>query len=564
MSHSPSRPLAAISGLLATAGALSAGELAAGLVASWRSPVESVALTIIDTVPGPVERWAIETLGTADKPVLVVSTIVVVLLVGSLLGLLARRTLLGAAIGVGVLGLVGVAATAAQADLVAGMPSVVTALVGVPLLTVLLRTAAARSAAGSAAGAEADGDDDPSSDPAEDADTPTATPTMRAGAGGRRAFLGLSAGVVAASAAAVTGGLALNARRDEQAEAARLAIAEQIGGEGAGGPGPVGSATERALGVVDDPLPPIPDGADLGIDGLAPFVTPEEDFYRIDTALVVPRIDPATWSLRIHGMVEQEVEHTYDQLLRRPDLFEADITLTCVSNEVGGDLMSSARWTGVPLRTLLEEAGVDPAADQVVGRSTDDWTAGFPVEVAMDGREAMLALLMNGEPLPAERGFPARLIVPGLYGYVSATKWLSDIELTTFADFDQYWVERGWEPQAPIKTQSRIDVPRPLERVPPGEVTIAGVAWAQRRGIQRVEIRVDDGEWNEVELATEVNVDTWRQWRWTWADATPGSHRLTVRATDADGNVQTEERQPPFPDGATGWMTLLVTVSEDA
>ena len=555
MQTSPSRPSAALAGLLATVGGLAAGELAAGAVSSWRSTVESVALTIIDEVPGPVERWAISTLGTADKPVLVVSTIVGVLVFGTLLGLLARRRPIPALVGVGVLGVVGMAATAVQADVAAGMPAIVTALVGAPLLLALLRLAPA-------AGDEDGTDDERAAGPeAEDEDwEEAASPRMRAGAGGRRAFLGLSAGVTVASAAAVVGGRALSARQERAADAARQDIAAQI----AGTPDPTGSATERALGMVDDPLPPVPEGADLGIDGVAPFVTPAEDFYRIDTALVVPRIDPESWTLRIHGMVQEEVEHRYTELLRRSDLFEADITLTCVSNEVGGDLMSSARWTGVRLSTLLEEAGVDPAATQVVGRSSDGWTAGFPVEATTDGRDAMLALLMNGEPLPAERGFPARLIVPGLYGYVSATKWLTEIELTTFEDFDQYWVERGWEAQAPVKTQSRIDVPRPLERVAPGEVTVAGVAWAQRRGIQKVEVRVDEGPWQEAELAEQVNVDTWRQWRWTWADAAPGSHRLTVRATDGDGQTQTEERQPPFPDGATGWMTLLVTVAEDA
>jgi DMSO/TMAO reductase YedYZ molybdopterin-dependent catalytic subunit len=304
---------------------------------------------------------------------------------------------------------------------------------------------------------------------------------------------------------------------------------------------------------------------DLGIDGLAPFQTDDADFYRIDIELSVPQIDPAGWSLRIHGMVDEERTYTYEELLRRDDLVEADITLTCVSNEVGGSLMSSGRWTGVPLQNLLAEVGVQPGADQLVGRDGRGFTTGFPVEVLDDGRTALLALLLNGEPLSPERGFPARTIVPGLYGYVSATKWIEEIELTTFAGFDQYWVERGWEPVAPIKLQSRIDVPRPLQRIPAGqEIAVAGVAWHQTVGIEQVEIRVDDGEWQPVELAEELNLDTWRQWRFPWTPAEPGNYRLTVRATNKAGEVQTEERQPPFPDGATGYMTLLVTVTEDA
>ena len=537
------RRSAALAGVVATFAALSVGEVAAGAVRSWLSPVESVALSIIDLVPGPIERWAIATLGTADKPVLIVSTIVAVLAFGGILGAVARRRPRIAMLGVALLGLAGIAASAFQEGFAAGVPSAITAVVGMPLLGWLVRKA-------------------PAADTATVPESAKAGPVMRPGAGDRRAFLGLSGSVALAAVAATAGGRILANRQGLAVEAARQDIADQIAGATRPSPDGVGSATERALGVVDDPLPPIPEGADFGIDGLAPFVTPAEDFYRIDTALVVPRVDPSTWELRIHGMVDQERTYTYEELLRRDDLFEADITLTCVSNEVGGDLMSSARWTGVSLATLLDEAGADPAATQVVGRSVDDWTAGIPQEVIRDGRDAMVALLMNGEPLPAERGFPARLLVPGIYGYVSATKWLSDIQLTTFEDFDMYWVERGWDAQAPIKLQSRIDVPRPLERVAPGDITVAGVAWAQQVGIQKVEIRVDDGDWQEAELATQVNVDTWRQWRWTWTGAEVGSHRLTVRATDANGQVQIEERQPPFPNGATGWMTLLVTVAE--
>jgi DMSO/TMAO reductase YedYZ molybdopterin-dependent catalytic subunit len=258
-------------------------------------------------------------------------------------------------------------------------------------------------------------------------------------------------------------------------------------------------------------------------------------------------------------MVDTEFELTYDELLDLP-LIERHVTLACVSNEVGGHLIGNARWLGHPLAALLDRAGVDPAATQLVGRSVDGFTVGFPVSVATDGRDAMVALGMNGEPLPRRHGFPARLVVPGLYGYVSATKWLEEIELTTFDAFDAYWVERGWAQEAPIKTQSRIDVPRGGARVPAGPVAVAGVAWAQHRGITAVEVQVDDGEWQPASLADPLSDDTWRQWQFAW-DASPGRHFLRVRATDGAGETQTSSYQPPFPDGATGYHRVVVDVS---
>ena len=257
-------------------------------------------------------------------------------------------------------------------------------------------------------------------------------------------------------------------------------------------------------------------------------------------------------------MVDREVVLTYDQLLRRP-LIERDITLTCVSNQVGGPYIGNARWVGAALQPILEAAGVHPAADQIVSRSADGMTIGTPTAAAMDGRDAMLAVAMNGEPLPVNHGFPVRMVIPGLYGYVSATKWVVDLELTTFGAFDAYWVQRGWAQQAPIKTQSRIDVPRSKQGLPRGPVTVAGVAWAQRRGIERVEVRVDEDAWQEATLAEQDTIDTWRQWSMRW-DATPGSHLLEVRATDDTGAVQTGARVPPIPNGATGWHRITVTV----
>ena len=258
-------------------------------------------------------------------------------------------------------------------------------------------------------------------------------------------------------------------------------------------------------------------------------------------------------------MVERELTLTFEQLMARP-LIERDVTLTCVSNPVGGEYIGNARWLGAPLADLLEEAGVDPAADQLVSRSVDGFTAGTPTAVVMDGRDAMLAIAMNGEPLPIDHGFPVRMVVPGLYGYVSATKWIVDLELTTFDAFDAYWIRRGWAQQAPIKTQSRIDTPRSGSRVRAGRVPVAGVAWAQHRGIAGVELRVDDGPWIAAELSVQDTVDTWRQWLVTW-DATPGDHQLQVRATDRDGMTQPAEHEPPFPDGATGYHTAWVEVA---
>jgi DMSO/TMAO reductase YedYZ molybdopterin-dependent catalytic subunit len=305
------------------------------------------------------------------------------------------------------------------------------------------------------------------------------------------------------------------------------------------------------------PLPAAAQSIEAGVTGVSPFFTPNSAFYRIDTAITVPQVDLQHWNLKIDGMVDRPTVLRFDDLVNR-ELVESDITLTCVSNEVGGNLMGTARWLGVRLDRLLEEVGVDPAADQVVGRSVDGYTCGFPVE-ALDGRDALIAIGMNGEPLPVAHGFPARLIVPGLYGYVSATKWLNHIELTRFDQFDQYWVKRGWVDDAPIKVQSRIDTPRGLATVDPGIVAIAGVAWAQTRGISAVEVRIDDGRWLPARLADELNDVTWRQWLFSW-NATSGRHSISVRATERGGPIQTDERSEPFPSGATGQHTIIVIV----
>jgi DMSO/TMAO reductase YedYZ molybdopterin-dependent catalytic subunit len=303
----------------------------------------------------------------------------------------------------------------------------------------------------------------------------------------RRAFLGASAAVVAVAVVAGAAGRWLTTRA--------AAISEY---------------TRAVLPRPDDPLPPVPAAASLDVEGISTLVTPNETFYRIDTALRVPTVSVDDWTLQITGMVEAPRELTFDDLLAY-EIVEADVTLACVSNEVGGDLVGNARWRGVRLADVLADARVRPEADQLVGRAVDGFTTGSPLDVVLDGRSSLIAIGMNGEPLPRDHGFPARLVVPGLYGYVSATKWLSELEVTTFDAFDAYWIPRGWAARAPIKTQSRIDVPRSGATVPAGRVAVAGVAWAQTRGITRVEVQVDDGEWREARLADELSVDSWRQ-----------------------------------------------------
>ncbi len=502
-------------GVLAAGVALGTAELLSAVFGPASSPIVAVGGAAVDATPEWLKSFAIRTFGEQDKRVLLIGIGIVLGIAVAIVGAASwrrPRLAIGASV---VLGAIGAAAAVTRPanDLSDAVPSIAGAAAGALASRLLLAAAGI-----------------PMESPVE---TPS-SPVMRGY--DRRRFL--RAGAAAAGIATVAGGLGrlLSSRATAAASRAAAAI-----------------PTPADIG------PPPPAGADLGVPGVAPFLTPNATFYRVDTALFVPALDAESWMLRIHGMVDHEIALGFDDLLARP-MIERDITIACVSNEVGGSYVGNARWIGAPLADLLREAGVHPAASQIVSRSSDGFTIGTPTAVVMDGRDAMLAVSMNGEPLPLEHGFPVRMLVPGLYGYVSAMKWLVDLELTTLHAYDAYWIERGWAKEAPVKTQSRIDTPGSRGQLAPGPVAVAGVAWAQHRGIDRVEVRVDDGVWEPAELGTEDTIDTWRQWVYRW-DATPGSHALAVRATDGDGQTQTEEIVPPFPDGATGHHTILIDVT---
>jgi DMSO/TMAO reductase YedYZ molybdopterin-dependent catalytic subunit len=524
-------PAAALAGLVSAGVALGAGELIAGVDDGLASPVEAVAGGVISRVPRSVERFAIETFGSNDKLALVVGILAFSAVFGIVLGVVSRQRPRVGTLGLAAFAAVGVLASAAgpQASLTSGLPSIVAGLVGVLCLGSLVSRAPNREPS------EPTTPDDrlvPGAPMASAAAMP-----MRGGVASRRAFLGMTAAVAATGALAAAGGRALRSRFSAAESRANVVLPP------ATRPGP--------------PLPPTATGVEVGVPGVAPFVTPNADFYRVDTALVVPQVRAEDWVLSVTGMVDEPFELTFDELLDR-GLIEADITMTCISNPVGGDLVGHARWLGVLTSELLDEARPRAGADQLVGRSVDGYTCGFPLSAAYD-RDCVVAVGMNGEPLPLKHGFPARLVTPGLYGYIGSTKWLTELEVTTFDAFDQYWVRRGYADRAPIKTMARIDTPRSLERVAAGPVAVGGVAWAQTRGIEAVEVRIDDGPFRSAQLAEALNRDSWRQWRFDW-DAVPGRHTLTVRAVDGRGRPQTETRADIVPDGASGWMSLVVTV----
>lgn len=506
----PRLPYAA-AGVLATLVGLASGHLLASLLNPASSPVLAVGATVIDRTPTPVKEWAIANFGTNDKPILIGSVMAAVLLLAAVGGLLARRRL---AVGAGLLvALVVVAAVltalrpgAAATDL---LPAVVTAVAAVTALWWLVSSLGSRARV-------------------------RETPGGDRAAPSRRGVL-VAFGVLAAAAAVL------------------------------GGAGRFVTAYRRRIGNVDlpaaaDPAPPFPRGLDDQVPGITPFRTSTGAFYRVDTRLDTPIVDIGGYQLTVDGDVKQSLKLSFDDLAAMP-LIERDITLTCVSNSVGGEYVGGARWLGVRLTDVLDRAGVGSKADQILSTDFAGMTISTPLELATDGRDAMIAIGMNGGPLPRAHGFPVRMVVPGLYGFISATKWLTRLTLTTYAEQQAYWTDRGWATDAPIKISARIDTPRPLAQLDAGEVVVGGVAWAQQRGgVAKVEVSIDGGPWQRATLGPSAGEDYWRQWFYRW-NADKGSHRISARAVAGDGEAQATVRANPFPDGASGIQTLDVSVA---
>jgi DMSO/TMAO reductase YedYZ molybdopterin-dependent catalytic subunit len=501
----------AATGVASILAGVGAGELVSAFFVQNGSPVLVVGALVIDLVPAWLKNAVISVFGTGDKAVLVVSLAIVLLVAGAVAGWLESRWPPSGRILVGLGGAVGVLAalTRSGASILDATPSVVTAVVAILVLGSLSRMLRGT----------------------------TPTRVAPSGSVSRRRFLVATGATAAGGALAVVIGQVVSSGY-RAAAAARAAF----------------HLPKAAVAA-----PPIPAGASFAIPGLSPVITPNADFYRIDTALQIPGIDPSTWRLRIHGMVENEIELTFAELLKLP-LEESTTTLACVSNEVGGNLISNATWLGYPIRHLLARAKPKANADMVLSKSQDGWTAGTPIEALTDERNAILAVGMNGQPLPLEHGYPVRMVVPGLYGYVSATKWVVDLDVTRFDLATSYWTDRGWSQRGPVKLESRIDVPSNHVQVKAGTVAVAGVAWSQHVGVSAVHVQIDDGPWQQADLADAISIDTWRQWKYAWP-AEKGSHTIRVRATDARGKVQTSKVADVVPDGATGLHQINVTVA---
>ncbi|WP_067817272.1 molybdopterin-dependent oxidoreductase [Nocardia inohanensis] len=504
------RELRIASGVAAGVLILGVAEVVAVFISSDSTPLQAAGATIVDHTPDGLREWVIDSFGTNDKLVLFTLMGLVALVVAGVAGLVER---VSRPIGSVLFGVFGLGATIAavsrpHASWTWALPSIFGVAVGIMVLRSLIRRIGEFEAVTEPSDVELER---------------------------RQVLKGLATAAAVGIGAGVLGRVIGVRSRDVSGERAEVQL-----------PPPSGPA------VAVDP------GADLKVPGLASYVTPNSDFYRIDTALTVPQVSKADWSLRIHGMVDREIRLSYDDLASRTPV-ERLVTLTCVSNPVGGDLIGNALWLGYPLKDLIAEAGPHADADMVLSRSIDGFTAGSPLQVLMDGRDALLAVGMNGEPLPTAHGYPARLVVPGLYGYVSATKWVTELEITRFDRAQAYWTKRGWSAYGPIKTGTRIDTPTGHASLTAGKIAVAGVAWAQHRGIQGVEVRVDQGEWQPARLAAEPSADTWRQWVYEW-DATPGLHTIWARATDHAGETQTDKRQDVVPDGATGYPSISVRV----
>lgn len=511
--------LAALAGVAAAAVVLSVAELLGAFFTARATPLIALGSTFIDFTPPWLKDFAIATFGTSDKAALFAGMGLTIFVLACVLGTVAyRRWALGAA-GVLFMGAVIVASVVTRAGVrpLDALPSLVGTAAGLVVLRLLVsRLWRLRAFPGSPADVAAKAPERPATS--------------------RRAFFAATGITAAAAGIAATGGRMLSAARSNVAQA----------------------RGSLRLPTPARPAAAVPAGVQSATPGVTPWLTPGKDFYRIDTALSVPEIKAEEWELRVHGLVEEEVRLTFQDLLDA-DLTESHVTLTCVSNPVGGNLAGNAKWLGLPIREVLKRARPTAGADMVLSTSIDGFSTSTPLEVLQDGRDAMLAIGMNGEPLPLEHGYPVRMVVPGLYGFVSATKWVVDLEVTRFADSKAYWTQRGWSERGPIKTMARVEVPKPFAVVPAGRVAIGGTAWAQTRGIAKVEVQIDGGNWAEAVLSAEASVDTWRQWSFDW-DARPGSHYIKVRATDGTGEVQTEKRADPVPDGASGWQSVMVTV----
>ncbi|WP_406232743.1 molybdopterin-dependent oxidoreductase [Nocardia sp. NBC_01009] len=566
-----------MAGIVSAGLALGVAELLAAFMGPERAPLAALGNTVVDHTPDGLREWAISTFGTNDKTVLYLCMAAVAIMVAAGAGAIERTTRAAGSILLALFGLLAAVIAADRTGLAGAIPTVIGIAAGIYALRALTwrideaaesmapeSSSAAIGASGRTPGA---GSPTSSADPASTAQNDHAAtqstdlsvaatppgPTVRsvqartddAGRTGlgaattperRQVLRGLAMTGGLAVLAGVGGRLLGAQRHDVSGERAGVQLPEPI-----------------------EPQAPLAPGVDLRLPGLTPYVTSNTDFYRIDTALIVPQVSIDDWSLRIHGMVDREIHITWADLANRTAV-ESLVTLACVSNPVGGDLIGNARWRGYRLDALLAEAGPHPDADMVLSHSIDGFTAGSPLAVLTDGRDALLAVGMNGEPLPVAHGYPARLVVPGLYGYVSATKWVTELEVTRFDRATAYWTRRGWSAYGPIKTESRIDTPRSRARIKAGPTPIAGVAWAQHRGIRAVELQIDNGDWQPARLSTEQSIDTWRQWVYDW-NAIPGTHTLRARATDGTGETQTADRRDVVPDGATGYPTITVQVS---
>ncbi|WP_225725031.1 MULTISPECIES: molybdopterin-dependent oxidoreductase [unclassified Nocardia] len=552
--------LRVLAGLVSAGLTLGIAELLSALFGPDSEPLNVLGRTVVDGTPSGLREWAISSFGTHDKTVLYLSMAVVAVLAAGLIGAIERTTRAAGTILLVAFGLLTALFAANRAGLSAALPIVIGVIAGgYALRAITTRIDAAEatqnasatpasaqpignsSATTESASHTADPDQPPTDDEsaAHDAatsQTSTATSPADTSVERRKILRGIGITAAIALTAGVGGRVFAAARRNVSGERAAVQL-----------PTPSG------------PPAPIDPNSDLRVPGLTPYLTANSDFYRIDTALLVPQVSVDDWSLRIHGLVDREIRYSWADLAKRQPI-ERLVTLTCVSNPVGGDLVGNARWLGYRLDEMLAEAGVHPDADMVLSHSVDGFTAGSPLAALTDGRDAILAVGMNGEPLPIEHGYPARLVVPGLYGYVSATKWVTELEITRFDRASAYWTKRGWSAKGPIKTGTRIDTPGSRARLKSGRVQVAGVSWAQHRGIRAVEVQIDDGDWQQARLAADQSIDTWRQWVFDW-DATPGAHTIRARATDGTGQPQTAARADVIPDGATGYPSITVQVS---